>query len=116
MHSLSTVCPADVEQPIDALSSYSESLSSLSSLNLGQTSNLPAIRAPPPLLLSEIPLRERRGFFEFIIIVPRVDIPGKKAARGQLEPKAGGLPRRRQIQKRAAHTSDSVDSSDSDEE
>ncbi|KAE9403308.1 hypothetical protein BT96DRAFT_917568, partial [Gymnopus androsaceus JB14] len=47
------------------------------------------IRVPPPLILSDIPLRERRGFTEFI--TESAPMPAK----GQLEPRAGALPRRR---------------------
>ncbi|KIK59266.1 hypothetical protein GYMLUDRAFT_74528 [Collybiopsis luxurians FD-317 M1] len=59
---------------------------------------LPTIRVPPPLILSEVPLRERRGFNQSIIIIPRPELPSEsmpKPARGQLEPRAGALPRRR---------------------
>ncbi|KAJ3984114.1 hypothetical protein F5890DRAFT_1554347 [Lentinula detonsa] len=62
------------------------------------------IHVPPPLLLSDTPLRERRGFVEFIPIIPRSapDSPESvpMPAKGQLEPKAGTLPRRR----RTSHT------------
>eukprot|EP00918_Siedleckia_nematoides_P097760 GHVU01214138.1.p1 GENE.GHVU01214138.1~~GHVU01214138.1.p1 ORF type:complete len:158 (+),score=8.80 GHVU01214138.1:55-474(+) len=61
--------------------------------------HLPKIRVPPPLILSETPLRERRGFLEFITITPRPELLQASApvpAKGQLEPRAGALPRRRQ--------------------
>ncbi|KIK59273.1 hypothetical protein GYMLUDRAFT_245349 [Collybiopsis luxurians FD-317 M1] len=59
---------------------------------------LPTIRVPPPLILPEVPLRERRGFTESITIISRPEHPSElmpKPARGQLEPRAGALPRRR---------------------
>ncbi|KAJ4464290.1 hypothetical protein C8J55DRAFT_610020 [Lentinula edodes] len=80
-------------------SSYSDSLSfSLLSL-IPDFIDLPLIRVPPPLILPETPLRERRGFEAFITITPRADVHGKTSAKGQLEPTAGGLPRRRRIVK-----------------
>ncbi|KAF9063696.1 hypothetical protein BDP27DRAFT_1426609 [Rhodocollybia butyracea] len=58
---------------------------------------LPNIRVPPPLVLPEIPLRERRGFLEFIHITPGSAFGSESQipAKGQLEPRAGSLPRRR---------------------
>ncbi|KAJ3792749.1 hypothetical protein GGU11DRAFT_760500 [Lentinula aff. detonsa] len=57
------------------------------------------IRVPPPLLLSNTPLRERRGFVDFIPIIPRSAPDSSESApilaKGHLEPKAGTLPRRR---------------------
>ncbi|KAJ3890545.1 hypothetical protein GG344DRAFT_66171 [Lentinula edodes] len=80
-------------------SSYSDSLSfSLLSL-IPDFIDLPLIRVPLPLILPETPLRERRGFEAFITITPRADVHGKTSAKGQLEPTAGGLPRRRRIVK-----------------
>ncbi|KAF9059698.1 hypothetical protein BDP27DRAFT_1430999 [Rhodocollybia butyracea] len=58
---------------------------------------LPNIHVPPPLVLPEIPLRERRGFLEFIHITPGSAYASESQmpAKGQLEPRAGSLPRRR---------------------
>eukprot|EP00914_Ancora_sagittata_P013185 GHVO01025675.1.p1 GENE.GHVO01025675.1~~GHVO01025675.1.p1 ORF type:complete len:160 (+),score=1.19 GHVO01025675.1:58-480(+) len=60
---------------------------------------LPEIRVPPSLMPSETPLRERRGFLEFITITPRPELSVQASApmpaKGQLEPRAGALPRRR---------------------
>ncbi len=87
-----------------ALSSSSSATSSLPSATSSSSfipSSVPAfpytpsIRVPPPLLLSEIPLRERRGFCEFVTIIPRPECSAPMPARGQLEPRAGALPRRR---------------------
>ncbi|KAF9076084.1 hypothetical protein BDP27DRAFT_1358149 [Rhodocollybia butyracea] len=53
---------------------------------------LPNIRVPPSLILSEIPLRERRGFVEFIHIIPGSALVSESTqmpAKGQLEPRAG---------------------------
>ncbi|KAJ3917442.1 hypothetical protein F5877DRAFT_79927 [Lentinula edodes] len=62
-------------------SSYSDSLSfSLLSL-IPDFIDLPLIRVPPPLILPETPLES------------------VTSAKGQLEPSAGGLPRRRRIVK-----------------
>ncbi|KAJ3759624.1 hypothetical protein EV360DRAFT_69360 [Lentinula raphanica] len=78
----------------DYLAMYSTSMPALS------TFVPPNIRVPPPLPIPEIPLRERRGFVEFIPITPR-SVLGDTAqsvpmpAKGHLEPKAGALPRRR---------------------
>ncbi|KAF5375742.1 hypothetical protein D9757_008996 [Collybiopsis confluens] len=65
---------------------------------------LPTIGVPPLLVLSEISLRERRGFNEFITIIPNAEFPkasASKPARGQLEPRAGSLPRRKRTQSAA---------------
>ncbi|KAE9382356.1 hypothetical protein BT96DRAFT_930297 [Gymnopus androsaceus JB14] len=41
---------------------------------------------PPPLILSDVPLRERRGFTEFITVIPRSELLQESApmpAKGQ---------------------------------
>ncbi|KAF5350825.1 hypothetical protein D9757_013538 [Collybiopsis confluens] len=68
---------------------------------------LPIIGVPPLLVLSEVPLRERRGFNEFITIIPSAEFLNalaSKPARGQLEPRAGALPRRRRTTSAASQT------------
>ncbi|KAJ3813387.1 hypothetical protein EV368DRAFT_77440 [Lentinula lateritia] len=98
-------------------SSYSDALSfSLLSL-ISDVIDLPLIRVPPPLILSETPLRERRGFAEFITITPRSDVHVKNTAKGQIQPTAGSLPTRRRKTPSARrdvviHTPETSDSED----
>ncbi|KIK61033.1 hypothetical protein GYMLUDRAFT_587006 [Collybiopsis luxurians FD-317 M1] len=85
----------------------SSSTTSMSDIQINSSSTLPlsfpylsTIRVPPPLELPEVPLRERRGFSEFITIIPRPELPMESMpmpARGQLEPRTGALPRRRRV-------------------
>jgi hypothetical protein len=101
MHHSSTSSLSDIENPHS-----SHTLSSLitdfetESLNFSSLvpvfPYLPNIRVPP-LVLPEIPLRERRGFLEFIHITPGSGFVSESQmpAKGQLEPRAGSLPRRR---------------------
>ncbi|GAV99279.1 hypothetical protein LENED_000723 [Lentinula edodes] len=104
-------------------SSYSDALSFTLLSLIPELVDLPFIRVPPPLTLSEIPLRERRGFEEFITITPRPDVIGKKSAKGQIQPTAGSLPRRRRkssSMRRAVvkivESEDSDESSDSEDD
>ncbi|KAJ3923850.1 hypothetical protein F5877DRAFT_73997 [Lentinula edodes] len=105
-------------------SSYSDALSFTLLSLIPELVDLPFIRVPPPLTLSEIPLRERRGFEEFITITPPPDVIGKKSAKGQIQPTAGSLPRRRRKSpctsrdgvKHVLQSDNSVDSSDSEDD
>ncbi|KAJ4487075.1 hypothetical protein C8J55DRAFT_558156 [Lentinula edodes] len=103
-------------------SSYSDTLSFSLLTLIPELIDLPIIRVPPPLILSETPLRERRGFAEFITITPRANAIGEISAKGQIEPTAGGLPRRRKslhvrriVVKHPLKSEDS-DSSDSEDD
>ncbi|KAJ3869848.1 hypothetical protein EV359DRAFT_76284 [Lentinula novae-zelandiae] len=71
----------------------------------------PNIRVPPPLILPELPLRERRGFIEFIQITPRTAFAVPMPAKGQLEPKSGGLPRRRRASAKPVITTHTISKS-----
>ncbi|KAJ4482856.1 hypothetical protein C8J55DRAFT_559678 [Lentinula edodes] len=71
----------------------------------------PDVRVPPPLILPELPLRERRGFTEFIQITPRTAFAVPMPAKGQLEPKTGGLPRRRRASAKPVITTHTISKS-----
>ncbi|GAW07946.1 hypothetical protein LENED_009975 [Lentinula edodes] len=90
-----------------ALSSSSDPLPSL----VPAFPYTPNIRVPPPLILPELPLRERRGFIEFIQITPRTAFAVSMPAKGQLEPKAGGLPRRRRASTKSVITTHNISKS-----
>ncbi|KAE9407386.1 hypothetical protein BT96DRAFT_131653 [Gymnopus androsaceus JB14] len=89
------------------MSIFTASLSSTYLSDIEKNSSLLSsftIRVPPPLILSDVPLRERRGFTEFISIIPRPEHFQDSApmpAKGQLEPRAGALPRRRRASSNA---------------
>lgn len=71
----------------------------------------PNIRVPPPPILPELPLRERRGFIEFIQITPRTAFAVPMPAKGHLEPKTGGLPRRRRASAKPVITTHTISKS-----
>ncbi|KAJ3881910.1 hypothetical protein F5051DRAFT_436542 [Lentinula edodes] len=92
--SISVDVDADYSPKTLSPSSYSDALSFTLLSLIPELVDLPLIRVPPPLTLSETPLRERRGFEQFITITPS-DVVGKQSAKGQIQPTAGSLPRRR---------------------
>ncbi|KAJ3936005.1 MAG: hypothetical protein NXY57DRAFT_957697 [Lentinula lateritia] len=100
-------------------SSYSDALSFTLLSLIPELVDLPLIRVPPPLTLSETPLRERRGFEQFVSITPRSDVVGKNSAKGQIQPTAGSIPRRRRkssIIRRAVVKIIESESSDSEDD
>ncbi|KAJ3896348.1 hypothetical protein GG344DRAFT_72181 [Lentinula edodes] len=121
--SISVDVDADYSPKTLSPSSYSDALSFTLLSLIPALVDLPLIRVPPPLTLSETPLRERRGFEQFITITPRSEVVGKQSAKGQIQPTAGSLPRRRRkspSMRRAVvkiiESEDSDESSDSEDD